>query len=90
MWHSCKAASDLIVGQRRYLGAVWGLVEAAMDGITFWGPLLIRKILDPETVSTGQIGAHHWIGLHLRVEQSASLLIEGPCIFLVPEILICK
>ena len=29
-----------------------------MDGITFWGPILIRKILDSDTDSTGQIGAH--------------------------------
>jgi hypothetical protein len=64
--------------ERRYLGAVWGLVEAAMDGITFWGPLLIRKILDPDTDSTGQMGVHLLLRYTCIILRSASVLVEGP------------
>jgi hypothetical protein len=41
----------------RWLGGVWLLVAAGMDGITFFGPLLIRRILDADTTSTGATGA---------------------------------
>ena len=35
---------------------MWTLVCASMDGITFFAPLLIRRILDGDTPSTSAMG----------------------------------
>lgn len=33
----------------RYLGAVWTLVVTGMDGIVFWGPILIHTFTDGDS-----------------------------------------
>ena len=38
----------------RYVGGVWTLVVTGMDGIVFWGPILIHFFIDKDS-ETGEL-----------------------------------
>lgn len=43
--------ANFLVLRARYLGIVWTLVATGLDGIVFWGPIIIHTILDTDSAS---------------------------------------
>ena len=42
-------AKTLLTFYCRYVGAVWTLVVPGMDGVVFWGPVLIHTFTDSDS-----------------------------------------
>ena len=58
MCHACRHAhvqTGRLYLCPRYLGLIWLLVEASLNGIKFWGPLLVRSILDGNGAAPGKL-----------------------------------